>query len=150
VLEDAVTEDELVVRVPDSELDFDDELVYRRRGELFSGIGYAESAGPEAGLSEVSYRDGLQDGPARDWYPSGRLKGESYFWENVLHGPSRSYRIDGSLASDALYEYGILVSVQKFDHGGAMEDSWVISPTDSTHALLEKYRRERGWPLQKD
>lgn len=59
-------------RVPHEELDFDENLIYFHNRVRFTGIGYEDS--PVRGLSEISYRDGYQDGPSRDWYPSGTLK----------------------------------------------------------------------------
>lgn len=72
------------VTVPDSELDHDEELVYTHHRQRFTVIGFEDA--PGGGVSEISYRDGMQDGVARDWYPSGALKGEAQFRENVQHG----------------------------------------------------------------
>ena len=58
-------------RVPMDEIDFDEELVYTYRGELFTGVAYEESV--EHGLSETSFRDGKQNGAARDWSPNGQI-----------------------------------------------------------------------------
>jgi MORN repeat variant len=135
---------EALARVPDSELDYDEELVYRWRGELFTGIGYDDTS--PSGLSEVSYRDGLQDGPARDWYPSGALKGESDFRENVLHGTVREYNEDGVLASEVSYEYGIMLARSERNESGEMIETFRIGADSPSHALLERYRRDKGWP----
>jgi antitoxin component YwqK of YwqJK toxin-antitoxin module len=130
-------------RVQFSELDYDGELIYAFGGRPFTGTAYEDV--PGKWRSELTYRDGMQEGVARDWYASGVLKEESYFRENVRHGPARSYSADGALISESAYEYGILVSLKHFDHDGKIEKRWVISPDDSTHALLEKYRREKHW-----
>ena len=130
------------VRVPDSELDFDDELIYRWHGSLFTGIGYEDV--PGRGLSEISYRYGTQEGPARDWYPSGALKGESHFREGVLHGIAREYAEDGTLLKEASHEYGILVGRQERDVSGEMVTTFTLDPKGQTYATLEQYRREKG------
>lgn len=132
------------LRVPDSELDFDDELFYRWRGAPFTGIGYDDI--PGGGLSEINYRYGVQEGPARDWYPSGALKGESYFRENVPHGISREYAENGTLVMESFHEYGILVERRERDASGELVTTFVVSPDSKTHATLERYRREKGWP----
>ena len=62
-------------RIPDSELDFDSDLVVTLEGVPFSGIAF--EAHPEGGVSEVTYRKGRQEGPARDLYPSGAVRAES-------------------------------------------------------------------------
>lgn len=69
--------------VPDSDLDFDSDLVFTLNGAAFTGIAYEET--PELGRSEISHRDGLQEGPAREWNPAGVLTGESNHVQGVLH-----------------------------------------------------------------
>jgi hypothetical protein len=136
--------DEPMARVPDSELDFDEELIYRHNGILFTGIGYDEM--PGKGLSEVSYRDGMQDGVARDWYPSGKVKGESHFRENSLHGLKREFDDSGNLISESVYEYDILVNFVKRDASGQVIDSFHIDVDSSNYARLERLRCDKGWP----
>jgi antitoxin component YwqK of YwqJK toxin-antitoxin module len=131
-------------RVPDEELDYDEDLTYRWHGKLFTGIAYEHT---DAGLSEVSYSYGTQAGPTRDWYPSGTLKSEVNYQENVLHGSAREYAEDGSLTKESLYEYGILVCSRERQDGRDLVTTFMISSTDDTLALLERYRREKGWPL---
>jgi hypothetical protein len=139
-----VAENQPEVRVPNSELDFDDELIYRWRGSLFTGIGYEEL--PSGGLSEISYRYGVQEGPAHDWYASGAIKGESHFRENVLHGIAREYAEDGTLTKESHHEYGILVERRERNGTGEISMTFALDPDSYNYALLERYRRERGWP----
>jgi antitoxin component YwqK of YwqJK toxin-antitoxin module len=127
-------------RVPDDQLDFDEELIYFYKGERFTGIGYADV--PKHGLSEISYRDGLQDGPARDWYPSGRLKAESFFRENVLHGVSRDFREDGSLEAEKEHEFGILLRSSVMNEAGEIAESFVLSESSPNYAILQQYRNK--------
>jgi antitoxin component YwqK of YwqJK toxin-antitoxin module len=61
--------------VPDALLDFDENLVCTYEGERFTGVGYKDV--PGYAVSEISHVDGLQEGPAREWYPSGQLKAET-------------------------------------------------------------------------
>lgn len=131
-----------VTRVP--ELEYDEELIYRWRGELFTGIGYDD--GSPTGLSEVSYRYGVQEGPARDWYPSGALKAESYFRENVQHGVAREYAEDGEVRSEAVYEYGILLSKSARGVDGEYRRIYKLADDSPNRRLLEGFRMEKGWP----
>jgi antitoxin component YwqK of YwqJK toxin-antitoxin module len=131
-------------RVPDSELDFDGELIYRWRGELFTGTGYEESS--DGSLSEISYRYGMQDGPARDWYPGGILKGESNFRENTLHGLSCEYAEDGTLVRETSYEYGMAVKKREKNSRGEIVTAFTLTADNQAYGLLERYRREKGWP----
>jgi hypothetical protein len=131
-------------RVPDSELDYDDELTYKWHGALYSGIGFAEAV--DGSRSEVSYRYGVQDGPARDWYPSGVLKAESWFRDNVQHGMAREYDDSGSLISEISFEYGIIVSKRERSPEGLMIRTFEIDRKGQSYARLERYRHEKGWP----
>ena len=119
-------------RVPDAELDYDDEQVYRWHGELFTGIGCSD----EPVRSEVTYEDGQQTGPARDFHPSGQVSAESWYHLGTLHGWSRTYAEDGEILSETLYEFGMPVSPSS---GSAL---------DPTHqSLLERFRASGlGWP----
>jgi antitoxin component YwqK of YwqJK toxin-antitoxin module len=127
-------------RIPDDELDFDENLNYFHNGELFTGVGYSDI--PGGGLSEISYRNGLQHGAARDWYPSGMLKGEWIFRHNVRHGVSRELREDGSLISEKVYEFGILVESKEFDPAGRVAESFKISEDSPNFRRLQRFRNE--------
>jgi hypothetical protein len=125
-------------------LDYDGELFFTYRGEAFTGVAYEEE--PGRWMSEVSYRNGLQDGIGRDWYPSGILKSESWYRENTLHGFSREYSEDGVKVLEKIYEYGILVRRSTWDHAGRETESWNIDPGGKSFARLQWYRTEKQWP----
>lgn len=131
--------------VPDSELDYDSDLVCTLDGVPFTGTAFEES--PALGRSEITYRDGIQEGPARDWYPSGVLKGESQFVQGELHGTATEFGLDGVLAEESRYEYGIRVRRRTFAPDGSVITTEEIDPTSNEADLLERLRRERGWPL---
>ncbi len=128
--------------MPDELLNYNEELTYTYRGERFTGIGYADVRGH--GLSEISYVDGAQDGPARDWYPSGQLKYEANYRQNARHGATRQYREDGSLVSVAIYDHGVLVRSVTFDIGGKIIDYYEISENGPNFAQLQRLREKDG------
>lgn len=129
-------------RVPDDVLDYDENLVYTYQGERFTGVGYDEV--PGYGLSEISYVDGLQEGPTRDWYPSGQLKSEWMYRANARHGHSREYREDGTLVSEAIYEYGVRVRSRTFAEDGSVVDRFDLSEESPTFKLLQRLRARFG------
>lgn len=135
-------EDSDVVRIPDALLDFDEELVYTYQGRRFTGIAYEDQ--PGVGRSEISYVDGRQEGLARDWYPSGRLKGETMYVANGRHGHSREFREDGTLASEASYEYDILVRSTRFDEQGNTVERFDIPEEGPGFAHLQRLRENFG------
>ena len=126
------------LRVRDDQLDYDDELIYTFRGEKFTGIGYEEV--PGRGVSEISYQDGLQDGPARDWYSSGILKGESIYRRNLLHGHVREFRENGSLILDKEYEYGILIQSVDYNDSGDTISTSSLAESSPNYSRLQRLR----------
>jgi antitoxin component YwqK of YwqJK toxin-antitoxin module len=133
------------LRVPMEELDFDEDLVHSWRGRPFTGTAY-EDAGPR-GRSELTFCDGLQDGPSRDWDASGRLRGESMYRQNVRHGVSREYDEAGRLQSEAVHEYSIEVRRRRWDRAGNLVESAELGPDSPVYPVLERHRREKGWPV---
>jgi hypothetical protein len=119
-------------------------LTYRWHGPLFTGVGFDEA--DDGTRSEVSYRHGVQEGPARDWYASGVLKGESWFRDNVQHGIAREYDNGGNLLSETSCEYGIMVFKSERNQEGCMIQTFEIDREDQNFARLERYRNEKGWP----
>lgn len=132
------------LRVPAEALDYDGELLFTYRGEPFTGVAFEDE--PGKWLSELSYSDGMQQGPARDWYPSGKLKSESWYRENTLHGFSREYNEDETVVSEDIYEYGIIIRRTRWDDAGIVTDSWHIDPAGDAFARLQRYRAAKGWP----
>ena len=139
-----MSDDIAPLRVEASDLDYGPELIFTYHGQLFTGNAYEDV--PGKWLSEASYQNGLQDGPARDWYPSGVLRGESHYRENALHGTCLEFDPDGRLISEKTYEYAILVSSKKLDASGQVIDSFEMTPDHQLYSLLERYRQVKGWP----
>ncbi|MGW5195172.1 toxin-antitoxin system YwqK family antitoxin [Kribbella sp. NPDC004138] len=96
------------LRVPDAELDFGPDLVMQYRGQPFTGIAFDVT---ENGTrSELTYVDGLQHGPARDWDASGRLRAEDSWRANVRHGVSRTYDENGAVISEQRWDHDRMVN----------------------------------------
>jgi antitoxin component YwqK of YwqJK toxin-antitoxin module len=135
------------VRVPDHEIEFDSELVYRWKGAKFTGIAYERSE--DGVVSEVRFLDGVQEGTSRDISATGSVLAEANYRNNALHGWSRDYGEDGAVAREAYFEYGILVRSAEYDDSGDAVASFEIDPTGNTYALLQRLRRDRdGAPEQ--
>jgi len=128
------------VRVPAEELDFDDDQIFHYQGTPFTGVAYEDE--PDGGGSETAYVDGLQEGTARAWYPSGALRSEAPYYRGVGHGRHRGFREDGTLESEKDYEYGILVEASVFDASGDVVERFELSKDNPNFALLERYRTE--------
>jgi len=128
------------LRIPDDEIDFSDDLIYFYAGKRFTGVSYDDV--PGYGLSEITYLDGLQEGPARDWYASGQLKSEANFHRNVRHGVSREWAESGELQKEDLYEFGVHVRSHVFGDCGEVTVAFELSDESPNFALLKQMREQ--------
>ena len=99
------------MRVPDDDLDFDDDQVMHYRGVPFTGVSFDEGATP----SEIGYRDGWQHGPARDWHTNGVLRSEGDWCDGRAIGVHRQYDDTGRLLLEETYDGGHLVSTVRHE-----------------------------------
>jgi antitoxin component YwqK of YwqJK toxin-antitoxin module len=129
-------------RINDDLLDMTDELVYLYEGELFTGIGF-ELGLDNRIISEISYKNGFQEGPARDWYESGELQSEAYYKENSLHGASKEWYKNGKIKSEALYEFGVPLEYKEWDEDGKVVNEFQLSKDDIRFKLLEDLKKSR-------
>ncbi|MER6424082.1 hypothetical protein [Streptomyces sp. NPDC001137] len=124
--------------VPDDDLDFDEDLIYTYRGELFTGIGYEESNGRR--ISEIQYVNGRQEGVSRGWREDGSLCDETSYRQNVLHGARVCYDTEGRVRLEEKYEYGILLSKVERNTQGEVTDAFELSPADPLWKTLIGFR----------
>lgn len=98
----------------------------------------------------MAVRSQLSRWPARrcgrDWYSSGRLRSESWYRENALHGFSQEYSDDQVKVLEEVYEYGILVRRTRWDNTGRETETWVIDPDGPSFVRLQRYRAQKRWP----
>ncbi|WP_326668279.1 hypothetical protein [Streptomyces canus] len=129
--------------VLDDDLDFDEDLIYTYRGELFTGIGYEESEGRR--ISEIRYVNGRQEGVSRGWHADGSLSEEASYRQNVLHGQRVRYDIDGHVRLEENYEYGILLSSIERDAEGEITDTFELKTGDPLWKTLIDFRAHFEW-----
>jgi antitoxin component YwqK of YwqJK toxin-antitoxin module len=113
-------------------------LHYTYKGEPFTGVGFDDV--PGYGISEITYVDGRQEGPSRDWYPSGRLKAETMYKSNARHGHNREFREDGTLVLEEIYEHSVLVRSTVFDSAGNVLEQFEISEDSPNYEYLQRLR----------
>jgi len=116
--------------------------MYRERA--FSGVAVERSG--ERLVSETSYVDGVETGPARTWHPNGQLASESGNLYNRPHGPFREWREDGSLAAEGLMELGCIVSRVDLASDGTVVRRWSVEDDPAAVVRLELARRTFGRP----
>ena len=129
--------------VPDDDLEFDEDLIYTYRGELFTGIGYEESNGRR--ISEIQYVNGRQEGVSRGWHADGSLCEETSYRQNVLHGKRVHYDTEGHVRLEEKYEYGILLAKVERNAEGEVTDTFEMQPTDPLWKTLMDFRDRFKW-----
>ena len=83
---------EIENRVCEDELEWDDDGIFRmHRGNRFTGVAYDLYQDSKVAC-ELSYKNGLQDGTCRTWYPTGQIESE---WTS-LRGGAMGRKTDGS------------------------------------------------------
>lgn len=111
-------------------------------GRPFTGVAFEMSAGRL--ISELSYVDGVEVGPARTWHPNGVLESESGNLYNRAHGPFREWRADGSLAAEGTMELGHVVSRVDVAADGTVTRRWSIADDPEAAERLALTRRALG------
>ncbi len=132
-----------MLRVSDDLLDFDVEQVFYYEGKPFTGISVEEYN--DRVLSELHYRDGLQEGKAQDWYPTGEPRGISYYSQGSLHGRTQEWYRDGKRKREAMYEYGILVREMQWNENGDVIKDYELSEESPPFSLLQLRRGRRTY-----
>lgn len=127
-------------RVADDQLDYDSELTFTYRGELFTGVCYEQMA--DGRYSELAYVDGVQHGWAREWSASGLLQSETEYRRGMPHGDERSYDEEGFLVRAATFEHGVTVRSETYDRSGAVVEAFEIGPDDPYFDLLQRRRAQ--------
>lgn len=57
-------------------------------------------------IQTISYKEGLEDGVSKEYWPDGRLRGEVSYKQGVADGVVRSYSASGELLTQLLYVNG--------------------------------------------
>jgi antitoxin component YwqK of YwqJK toxin-antitoxin module len=91
-------DDSDTLRVADSELEFDSDLVMHYRGQPFTGVAFERAA--NGAYCELAYVEGLQHGVTREWDAEGRLRATETWDANTRHGVSRTYDDHGSVVCE--------------------------------------------------
>jgi antitoxin component YwqK of YwqJK toxin-antitoxin module len=73
------------------------------QGRPFTGVSYEVMA--DGTRSELTYVEGCQEGPARDWDASGRLRAEESWHAKFRYGPSRTYDESGAVISQQWWDH---------------------------------------------
>lgn len=139
-----------VQRIDFEDVEFDDELALVH-GAPFTGI--ITSAHPNGLRTEKNYRDGLPEGPQREWYPSGQLKEECIAIRG--HGASTivEWYENGQMKRRTYCRFGFQIRVQEWTQNGQLSRDARIEHTEEVQKYvtnLEKTLNITSWPAEEE
>ncbi|MEU5871231.1 hypothetical protein AB0A73_06655 [Glycomyces sp. NPDC047369] len=102
--------------VPEDAIRIDMDAVYWQGAERFTG--FLSEPLPGGNHEFQGFRDGKLEGPSGQLSPDGDLVVEEWYRNNTLHGITRRFRRDGTLATAVGYEYGTAIWTVQFDADG--------------------------------
>lgn len=94
-------------------------------------------------ISEVPFVHGLQHGLARAWHGNGRPSLERPYTHGESHGPAHEWFEDGSLKSETIFEFGIMMKQEVRDRAGTVVEMFVRPSSDQLFQNVLK-RRAQG------
>ena len=135
------------LRVNADLLEFDDYVVYYE-GKPFSGVAVEKRPNGEL-WSEVTYRFGVEDGPAKEWFENGKLRSVSNAKLGVTDGLSQEWFDNGVLKCEKQIELGYCTRSREWDESGNLIKEFKLTPGNSNYALLTSARSQEPKRVQK-
>ncbi len=121
-------------------LDFDSDYTYKLNGKPFTGIAYEKTPQGQY-LNEASYKEGVQDGVAKEWYSDNTLRAEENYLKGAKHGVCKEWFRGGKLKSLSKYEFGILVNQTEWDENENVINEYKLSPEEPAYNTLKEFRK---------
>lgn len=128
-----------VARVADDDLEFGEGDQMTLDGKPFTGVSFHTYPGGQL-REELSFVDGLLQGPCREWHENGQLSRE---WTSEPRGtPERrtSWHPNGALASVTLHDFGIELECSEWDEHGVLQLHRVLDPDSTKYDVLLQLR----------
>ncbi|MEU9322185.1 hypothetical protein [Streptomyces sp. NPDC048295] len=112
------------IDIDDPELEMDEGEVVFRRGERFTGEVVEHQQG--ALVSLVTYEDGVEDGPSREWYMDGTLRSDGVLRGGFPVGECRDWHPNGRPAARVLLSANGLrqLEITEWDDEGNLTKEW--------------------------
>ena len=119
-----------------NELDFNyDTYLETYQSKPFTGIALEISANANL-IAEVSFKDGIKDGPSKYWYPSGQIEKDFYFKNGVGHGHMKEWYENGQLKEESIIELGVILWRNLWDEKGQLIEEYKLKEEDQLYEIL--------------
>jgi len=109
------------MRVSVDDTDMDDQQRVLYNGEPFSGT-VCETGKDDQLIAETEYRDGVQDGVSREYYPNGQLEAEEQYDFGHPQGLLRYWYPNGRLREEKVVDSGRLLQGRQWAEDGTPID----------------------------
>lgn len=126
-------------RVNVIEIKFNNDYSYTYRDAPFTGIAFEHGPAGEL-VSEMSFVDGVKEGPVREWYRSGGKRAETNWRHGALDGVGAEWFETGNIKKRTIYELGVLVESDEWDEEGTLVGVYRLSETDANYKTLQRLR----------
>lgn len=117
------------------------DMDWHEKNGLPSGVvkGFYDPNGPFKGTVsvEITFEDGLQNGPMRGYTTDGKLWREINYKDGKEDGIARTWNIDGKVTEETTYTRGVVLSRKNFHPNGNLSDEWTPDPYNLKIMLLE-------------
>lgn len=112
------------IDIDDPEFEMDESEVVSYQGQRFTGEVVEYQRG--ALISLVTYKDGIEDGPSKEWYMDGTLSSEGTLRGGFPVGESKEWHPNGRLASRVLMSANGLrqLEITEWDENGNLTKEW--------------------------
>jgi antitoxin component YwqK of YwqJK toxin-antitoxin module len=116
------------------------------QGKPFTGIGF-EMTDDGHMIREVTYIEGIENGPERSWHWNGKLESEGESKWNRCHGFFKEWYESGKLKAEGLIELGCLIWRKEWDEESNLISNYKIEEHPSR---LEDLRATRIWAKNRE
>jgi antitoxin component YwqK of YwqJK toxin-antitoxin module len=147
MLESAQKNAEMVrVNVDDTDIEYTGGPIVTFEGKPFTGIAY-EIANDGHLISEITYIEGIQNGPDISWHFNGKLESEGENKWNRPHGFFKEWYESGQLKMEGLTELGYVIWRKQYDEEGNLTSEYKI---ENRPDQLRSLDADRSWAKQYD
>ncbi|PWW58365.1 hypothetical protein DFQ13_109158 [Actinokineospora spheciospongiae] len=108
------------MRVEYDDVETEDDLRVTHQGKPFTGEVVERAPGGQV-VALTTYFEGMEDGPAAEWYPTGERKAEGAVSYGTAIGVHQTWHRNGTLAThDEFDPKGKLLVRRRWDENGAV------------------------------
>jgi len=95
-------------------------------------------------MSEMHYKDGVQEGKTKEYYESGRVKADLNYKNDNLDGVNKRYYESGTVMEEELWKDGQAQYKKVFSPEGNIKEDWDYTAGGGEVIAMVKYYDKSG------